>query len=79
MNVEEPNKKKMIGLNKKENEKPFNKLNIKILNSNSKRSIKFISVEYPASLLRGWKTSPITVNDNMSSQFHFLIVKSCSN
>ncbi|HEX2958541.1 MAG TPA: hypothetical protein VHO70_17020 [Chitinispirillaceae bacterium] len=25
----------------------------------------FISVEYPASLLRGWKTSPVTVDDNI--------------
>src|SRR5665811_392936 len=24
-----------------------------------------VSVEYPASLLRGWQTSPITINDNM--------------
>jgi hypothetical protein len=33
----------------------------------------------PRSLLRGWKTPPITVNDNISSQFPFLIVNSCSN
>jgi len=28
----------------------------------------FTSVEYPASLLQGWKTSPKTVNDNMIYQ-----------
>jgi len=38
-----------------------------------------ISVEYPASLLRGWKTSPVTVNDNMIYQIHFLVVNFCSN
>jgi hypothetical protein len=27
----------------------------------SESIVYFISVEYPASLLRGWKTSPVTV------------------
>jgi hypothetical protein len=36
----------------------------------------FISVEYPASLLRGWKTSQVTVNNNMIHQFHFLVLTS---
>ena len=38
-----------------------------------------ISVEYPASLLRGWKTSPRTVNNNMIYQFRFRFVNFCSN
>jgi len=33
--------------------------------------MSLISVEYPASLLRRWKTSLVTVNDNIISQFHF--------
>lgn len=36
----------------------------------------FISIEYPASLLREWKTSPVTVNDNMIYQFHFWLLTS---
>ena len=39
----------------------------------------FISVEYPASLLRGWKTSPRTVNNNTIYQFRFRFVNFCSN
>jgi len=42
-------------------------------------SIAFISVEYPASLLRGWKTSPRTVNNNTIYQFRFRFVNFCSN
>ena len=38
-----------------------------------------LSVEYPASLLREWKTSPVTVNDNLIYQVHFLVVNFCSN
>jgi len=38
-----------------------------------------ISVEYPASLLRGWKTSPRTVNNNTIYQFRFRFVNFCSN
>ena len=41
--------------------------------------IIFISVEYPASLLRGWKTSPRTVNNNTIYQFRFRFVNFCSN
>ena len=37
------------------------------------------SVEYPASLLRGWKTSPRTVNNNTIYQFRFRFVNFCSN
>ena len=37
----------------------------------------FISVEYPASLPRGWKTSPRTVNNNTIYQFRFLFVNFC--
>jgi len=38
-----------------------------------------LSVEYPASLLRGWKTSPRTVNNNTIYQFRFRFVNFCSN
>src|SRR5665647_662245 len=38
----------------------------------------FISVEYPASLLRGWKTSPRTINNNTIYQFRFRFVNFCS-
>jgi hypothetical protein len=38
-----------------------------------------ISVEYPASLLRGWKTSRRTVNNNTIYQFRFRVVNFCSN
>lgn len=30
----------------------------------------------PASLLRGWKTFPVTVDDNIISQFHFRLLPS---
>lgn len=45
----------------------------------SKNTRKFISFEYPSSLLQGWKTSPVTVNDEMIYQFHFLVGDFCSN
>ena len=40
--------------------------------------ITVISVEYPASLLQGWKTFPKTVNDNIIYQVHFLFIDLCS-
>ncbi len=46
---------------------------------NPKAAAGLISVEYPASLLREWKTSPITVDDNIIYQFHFSVTNFCSN
>ena len=43
------------------------------------KEMGLISVEYPASLLRGWKTSPRTVNNNTIYQFRFRFVNFCSN
>ena len=37
-----------------------------------------ISFEYPASLLRGWKLPPVTVDDSIIYQFHFSVVNFCS-